>query len=77
MSMYMSYLQSLNPLLLKNITYIGSLKHFVFFFVFVSVFVFVFVSTTSMTITSLAKAKTPNSSSCINGFLRAKTQVLK
>ena len=28
--MSVSYLKSLNPLLFKNITYIGSLKHFVF-----------------------------------------------
>ena len=30
MSMSISYLKSLNPVLFKNITYIGSLKHFVF-----------------------------------------------
>ena len=37
MSMSMSYLKSLNPMLFKNITYFGSLKYFVF--VFVCVFV--------------------------------------
>ena len=31
----MSYLISLDPLLFKNIAYVGSFKHFVFVFVFV------------------------------------------
>ena len=43
MSMSILYLKSLNPVLFKNITYIGSLKHFVFVFVCVFVFLFVLV----------------------------------
>ena len=34
---WMSYLISLDPLLFKNIAYVGSFKHFVFVFVFVFV----------------------------------------
>ena len=41
-SQYNNYLKSLNPLLMKNIAYIGSWKHFVF--VFVCVWVSLYLS---------------------------------
>ena len=36
----MSYLISLNPMLLENVAYIGSFKHFVFVYLHICVFVY-------------------------------------